>query len=361
MPTRAAHSKTLIFYIHSLYAGGAERVWVQLASSFAARGHRVIFAVNKHVDELNAPLHKDIEQVVLGNNHLRAIFALRKLIITSQADCMLAACSPNNFKLAVAALLAGMPRRTIITYHGFLENEIGSFGRLPYLAISLLSRLTGRTVAVSNALHENLVNELKSSPARTRTIYNPVVTKAPAKAPAKSTKPKAQNILAAGRLTPQKHFDTLIKAFANLPDKKTTLTILGRGPARDDLEKLIADLDLKKRVSLPGFIANPTPYFKKANCFAMPSDKESFSLVIVEAFSFGLPVVAANNGGPVELINNPALGELVEVSNVEALSEALARQLKAPANHAVRRKRYSEFSLENATDQYDRLINELVD
>lgn len=361
MPKRTSQPKTLIFYIHSLYAGGAERVWAQLASSFAARGHRVIFAVNKHVDELDAPLHKDVEQVILGNNHLRAIFALRKLIITRKADCTLAACSPNNFKLAIAALLAGTPRRTIISYHGFLDNETGHFGRWPYLAISLLSRFTGHTVAVSNALRENLVDRLKSSPSRTRTIYNPVVTKAPAKPRAKPAKEKAPNILAAGRLIPQKHFDTLIKAFAALPDKKSTLTILGRGPARDDLEKLVDELGLKKRVSLPGFMPNPTSYFKKANCFAMPSDKESFSLVIIEAFSFGLPVVATNNGGPVELINNPALGELVEVGDVAALSDALARQLKAPANFAVRRKRYLEFSLKNATDQYNRLINELVD
>lgn len=352
--------KTLIFYIHSLYGGGAERVWAQLASSFAERGHRVIFAMNKHVDELGDPLSKNIEQVILGNNHLRAILALRKLILTTDADCALAACSPNSFKLAIAALLALRPRRAILSYHGYLENEVGKFGRWPYQAIWFLSRITGRTVAVSNALRDDLVQKLKSSKGRTRTIYNPVVTKAPKKPRAKSASPKAPNILAAGRLMPQKHFDTLIKAFAKLPDKKTTLTILGRGPAQADLEKLIADLKLKSRVSLPGFITDPTPYYKKANCFAMPSDKESFSLVIVEAFSFGLPVVAANNGGPVELVNNPKLGELVEVGDVDALSAALQRQLDNPGKPEPRLRRYRDFSLENATDQYDRLISELA-
>lgn len=357
---KLAQKKKLIFYIHALYAGGAERVWAQLASAFAARGHEVIFAVNSPSNELAHLLDSRIKQVTLGNSHLNAIFALRKLIAREKPDCALSACSPNNFKLAIAALLAGRPRRTILSYHGYLENEIGNFGKWPYQAISFLSRLTGRTVAVSNALRDNLVQTLKSSPSRTRTVYNPVVTDAPKSVSKAALHKRAPHILAAGRLTDQKKFDILIRAFATLPDKKCKLTILGQGPARDELERLITDLDLNKRVSLPGFITEPASFFKTATCFAMPSDRESFSLVIVEAFSFGLPVVATNVGGPVELVTDPTLGEMVDVGDIAGLADALKRQLADPGDPAPRRKQAARFSSEAATDSYDQLINELI-
>lgn len=360
MPNLNARKKTLLFYIHALYAGGAERVWAQLASSFAARGHKVIFAVNSPSNELAHLLSDKVEQITLGDNHLIATLALRKLIATTKPDCALAACSPNNFKLAIASLLAGRPRRTILSYHGYIENEVGRMGKWPYKAIALLSRLTGRTVAVSNALRDNLVNELGSSAKRTRTIYNPVTTSAPAKLSKSALANRPPNILAAGRLTAQKKFDTLIRAFATLPDKQTKLTILGEGPARPQLEKLIADLGLKSRITLPGFIADPAPYFKKSCCFAMPSDRESFSLVILEAFSFGLPVVASNNGGPVELVTEKNLGELVAVGDVSALAAALERQLANPGDPVPRLKHYARFSLDAATDHYDQLIEEII-
>ena len=101
--------------------------------------------------------------------------------------------------------------------------------------------------------------------------------------------PSSNYILSIGRLTEQKRFDRLIKAYKLLVDKgiKQDLIILGEGELINTLKNLVSELDLKERVFFPGFTKNPYYWIKNCNLFVLASDLEGFSLVVAEAMILG--------------------------------------------------------------------------
>ncbi|MFZ4702279.1 MAG: glycosyltransferase, partial [Candidatus Methylumidiphilus sp.] len=84
--------------------------------------------------------------------------------------------------------------------------------------------------------------------------------------------PKTQVIMGAGRLAKEKDFATLVRAFKRVRQQKDCkLVIIGEGPLREDLARLVDELDLKDHVSMPGYAANPYAWMKKADLFVLSS------------------------------------------------------------------------------------------
>ena len=102
-----------------------------------------------------------------------------------------------------------------------------------------------------------------------------------------------KRILSIGRLKRQKNFPLLIEAFARLPPALDAgLAIVGEGEERQALEQLVRAKGLEGRVHLPGFSPTPGDWYASADLFVLASDYEGFGNVVVEAFHFGVPVVA---------------------------------------------------------------------
>jgi glycosyltransferase involved in cell wall biosynthesis len=139
-------------------------------------------------------------------------------------------------------------------------------------------------------------------------------------------------ILAAGRLTRQKDFPTLIQAFALVrPNFAARLIILGEGRDRTILQDLIVRLSLQDWIDLPGFVTNPYAYMKQADLFVLSSRWEGSPNVLTEAMALGLPVVATDcQSGPREILQEGRLGPLVPVGDSKALSQAMLRVLQDP-------------------------------
>jgi len=167
-------------------------------------------------------------------------------------------------------------------------------------------------------------------------------------------------VLSVGRLVKRKRFDLLIEAFARLADKSVRLVILGNGPERDKLEQLVAERGLQQRVSLPGYTRDTGQYFARAKCFALASEKESFGLVYVEAFAYGLPVIAAADGGPREVLDRGRYGILLREPTVGMLHEALERVLAEPGDPRPRIERAAVFSQASGNAQYRALFDRLL-
>ncbi len=154
-------------------------------------------------------------------------------------------------------------------------------------------------------------------------------------------------VAAAGRLTGQKGFDMLIRAWADVvrehPDWE--LRIYGKGPKRAELEALVQLLHLGESVRLMGATRTLGSELAEASMFVLSSRFEGFGMVIVEAMSKGLPVISFDcPRGPAELIHNGVDGVLVPAEDVAALARAISALMGDPD----RRARYAEAGLEKA-------------
>ncbi len=108
--------------------------------------------------------------------------------------------------------------------------------------------------------------------------------------------PGVTTFVTAGRLSPEKDHARLIRAFdlVHRDNPNTRLLIMGAGPLRQDLERLVVDLGLVTAVTLPGRMANPYAVMANSDCFVLSSNYEGQPMVLLEAMVLGLPIVTTD-------------------------------------------------------------------
>lgn len=135
-----------------------------------------------------------------------------------------------------------------------------------------------------------------------------------------------KKVISVGRLSPQKNYASLIRAFKYVADKHPdwSLDIYGDGPQETELRSLINHLNLNKHVYLKGFSSNVKEEMINASIYAMSSIFEGFPLVLIEAMTCGLPVVSYTCPcGPKDLISDKKDGFWVEVHDEVELANKL--------------------------------------
>ena len=351
----------ILFYVPSLGDGGGERLWAALASAFHRAGHTVIFAQDFDSDDSRHILDPDIPVFTVGHAHSFAVRNLARVLKKQRPDVALSAIAGSNLKLIAARLLSGTQTKIIQTFHGHHEWKSGRLSYATARSLPLTSRMSARTIAVSEPLREDLVKTWRSTSDKTVFVANPVFLPSPITKPTlNQLNARAPIILAVGRLSPDKDYATLIKAFARLKRKDAQLILLGKGPEENTIMGLVDTLGIKTRVSLEGYVTEPWPYFERAKCLALSSKTESFGNVLVEALAHGLPIVATDTDGPKHILTSPELGTRVPVGDVDAMASALDQHLEAPGDPAPRFARAAEFSMKQRFPAYEALIAEVL-
>ena len=218
-------------------------------------------------------------------------------------------------------------------------------------------------VAVSQGVAEDLIQNYGVPEEKVKIIFNPIATeelfellKQPASHPW-FEREQPPIILGVGRLTRQKDFPALLRAFSLVRQvRPAKLLILGEGEERANLERLAIELGIQNDVSMPGFVDNPFAFMSKASVFVLSSAWEGFGNVLVEALACGCPVVATDcRSGPREILDNGRYGRLVPVGDYEALAKAILETLDNPDFPATKEERIQralEFSLDAVVEKY---------
>jgi glycosyltransferase involved in cell wall biosynthesis len=167
-------------------------------------------------------------------------------------------------------------------------------------------------------------------------------------------------VLNVGRLVPVKGHALLIRAIAELRalGVDAALTVIGEGPARAELERLIGELELDTRVTLLGAVGQDeiVAHYRRADVFCMASFAEGVPVVLMEAMAQEIPVLATAIMGIPELVQDGVSGLLVRPGRADLLTRALCRLAQSPdlAAELGRRGRervVEEFAIERCARQ----------
>lgn len=194
-------------------------------------------------------------------------------------------------------------------------------------------------VAISKEIQYMMTEEYKLK-NRAELIYNPVDVD---KFYKDNERHEGICLVTAGRLSKEKNQKLLIDAIKVLCQEyeNLSLTILGDGPLRNELENYVTDNGMENIIHLEGNVANVEEYFSKSDIFVLSSSYEGLPLVILEAMAAQLPIVATNVGGVKDIITNNGL--LVEADNIDVLANALRKVI----NDKSLRKKLGNNSFKN--------------
>ncbi len=358
----------LAIFLPSLGGGGAERVMVNLAHIFAERGFKVDIVLAEAEGPYLREVHPKVRVVNLRSTRvIFSLFGLMRYLRRERPQVLLSALEHTNVVALLAQRLSGVSVRTVVGVHNTLTRSTVNAQSLNVRSMPFWLWLSYpwayAVTAVSEGVAKDLEHIVRLPREQVKVIYNPVVTPELLKKAHESldTHPwfaanEPPVVLGVGRLTPQKDFPTLIKAFAlvkhNLPAR---LMILGEGEDRPQLEVLVRDLGLEADVSLPGFVDNPFKYMRHAGVFVLSSLWEGLPTVLIEALASGATVVSTDcPSGPMEILEAGRWGRLTPVGDVAALAQAIQEALTDPNDskeEAVQRAR-DRFGLNEVADRY---------
>ena len=186
--------------------------------------------------------------------------------------------------------------------------------------------------------------------------------------PKKISDLKNENIISVGRLSKEKGFSDLIKVFEKLylKDNKYKLKIIGDGSEKEYLNSLILEKNLSKSIELCGFKNKEelSNLLLNSSLYLMTSYTESFGLVLLEAESYGLPIVAFDSAqGAKEIIKNGENGFLIKNRNIDemaCISHDLLNNIKLRQKLGQTGRKFSEqFKKENITKIWIDFINSI--
>lgn len=364
----------LLFLITGLAYGGAETQLVNLAISLKKRGWKVRAvamlppqAFTEELKEAGIPL--STLNMRRGVVDPRAVFRLVKMLREWRPDIVHSHMVHANLLARVARIFYRIPV-LISTAHSIDEG-----GRLREIAYRLTDSLADLTTNVSQAAVERYVQVGAVPGHKIRYIPNGIDVNR--FMTCQETRNRIRDKLelndffvwlAVGRFDIQKDYPNLLHALSRVAGEfnDALLLIAGDGPLRPDMEKLTRKLGLEKQVRFLGICHNIPELMNAADAFALSSRLEGFGLVLAEAMSCQLPVVATDSGGPCEILNGGTLGFLVPPGDSEALAAAMVKMMALPEaerramGRAGRVHIEANYSLERVVDQWEGLYHELL-
>ncbi|WFG44917.1 glycosyltransferase [Pseudonocardia alni] len=341
--------RVVYFVSPSQHFAGIERVVHEIATGLAEGfGHRVevhvVYSSRYRDPALDSTAYTPH---VLGVDRLRRLAgALREQIADLRPDVLV--CPQVEASVIAWAATRGLGLPVLVPHlHGNPRIEETEGTRRTRLAFAVFRHLVSRRTPVVLAVSPSLARYAQRTVARhceVRYVPNPVRPLPGAVDPPARPGDGVFRFVTVARLTRQKGQDRLLDALAvarpDLPQFR--LTLVGTGDMEAELQEQCSRLGLDDVVAFTGRVSDPSPHLHEADCFVLPSRWEGFGLVLVEALQFGLPLLATDcEFGPADVIDDPAIGNLVPDGDVAALSAALvaaARRSADPAHAEARRK-----------------------
>lgn len=315
-------------------SGGTEHVTTLVANALAAQGQQVcilnlsqgerpFFALDARVEN-----HALYPQPVSMKSHLLGtIWKIRRFVQQQQIQHLVVVDSISCI-FTVPALF-GLKVQHICWEHFNFEVDLGV--RLRRVGRVWAARHADAVVTLTEHDRQLWQQGIAKISAKIQAIANPSPFAIADHLPNQNHK----TVLAVGRLRPEKGFDLLLEAWQLLrvqyPD--WTLRIVGGGEQEQALKQQSLQLGIQDSVDWVAATPELAPYYAQASIYCLSSRFEGFGMVLLEALSFGLPIVAFDCPiGPREILANTS-NALVAPENAQALSDGLAQMMALETSH----------------------------
>ena len=359
-------------------SGGVERMLVNLINVWCDQGHQVHLVLIKdsspYLSQLpskNLTLHK------LKTSHaLLAHKELKQYLLQHRPEFVLVAKDRAGravIKAAEQARKNGFMGRIYLRLGTNLSEAIKNKSKLSgWFRLRPIKKLYPKldgVIAISEGVATDTIKNSQIDPAKVTVIKNPVVTpfmlEQSRHRPAHSwlDDPSIRCLIGVGRMTMQKDFETLLRAFVMLKqsDQFGSLKLLmigADGGKQSDLNELANQLGVKDEIEFMDFQSNPYGYMARADIFALSSLWEGSGNVLTEALALGVPCVSTDcPSGPREILQDGKFGPLVPVGDFKALAMAIEQTLKEPLDSETLKQAAKPYEATQSAKAYLELLS----
>lgn len=296
--------------------GGTEKMTAVLANLLAYRNKVTVISLQFSNQNLFYELSEDVEFHVLKSvpgklRMLKKIVDIRRFIKEKNIDIIVNV----DIGIGIYGILAAKGTQTkVITWeHSNYYNNWGA-KVFPFLR-KFAVRFSDAVVVLTEQDKQNYIKNLHPS-TPIHVISNPI-SKKEVKYDANS-----KTILSAGALTPIKRFEKIVEVGKKIfvQHRDWEWVICGDGPEYESLKQAIENADLSNHIHMAGSVSDMESYYRKAAMYVMTSKMEGLPMVLLEAKSYGLPIVSFDiMTGPKDIISNGKNGYLVPSDDVEQM------------------------------------------
>ena len=358
--------KSILILVGNLNSsGGTERVSSLVANGLSGKGYNVVITSISGGDRPFFSLNSKVKVRTLFNIPGRTLYRtpkivarVRKILKEESIDTLITV--ETMSVLFTLPALIGLSVKHICWEHFNFNNDLGKKGRR--IARQLAARYCDAVVTLTERDKEYWLQGTKHK-NQIISIPNP----SPFTVQGNTYSKNSKIVLAVGRLVNIKGYDLLLKAWSKVvqdaPDWQ--LKIVGEGEERASLTKFIEDNNLSSCVELVGSTKDVQKYYSDAAIFCLSSRFEGFPMVLLEALSFGLPVISFDcDTGPAEILEGTG-SVLVEPYNIKLFVEGINTliedaDLRERISMSSRRKA-ELYQLENIIKEWDKLIVNMPD
>ncbi|OGW47821.1 MAG: hypothetical protein A2Y66_02200 [Nitrospirae bacterium RBG_13_41_22] len=354
---KITHPVRVLQLIEHLKVGGAERLVFDLVQTLDKDKVLSIICLYRKIGTFGADLklagyqvvflHKDIlsdrlpmfllflRPILFPFESLIFIFRLAHLMCTYKIQLVHSHMFSANMWGRISALL--VPHVSIITTEHTTSRQDKTFKHL--IINRILSPFSDKIVAVSQAVADHIVKEQKTPAEKVIVIPNGIRINFDVESADKRLGSSEENLPASrpriaiiGRLVPVKRHDLLLKALNLCAERlpNFSCSIIGDGPEKPSLEKLVQKLHLTGKVFFLGERTDVRELLYNVDLVVNTSDREGLSMSLLEAMAAGKPVVATDIEGNREIIQPGETGILVEAGNVHSIAHGICRIIENP-------------------------------
>lgn len=324
--------------------GGTERMTAYLSNSFLEYNEVSILSLNNNNGKVFFELNSKINHIFLRRkNMICQILQIRNHLKLNKIDVIINVDTGMGIFGILSSVL--MKNKVITWEHSNYYNNWDS-KIFPYLR-NFAAKYSDYLVVLTEKDKINYLNNIRSLKS-IEVIPNPIVKQN------FFYKKNSKIILSAGSLYDIKGYDLAIEVamqiFKKHPDWKWI--ICGEGPERKKLEELIKKSKLEDNVILKGIVKNMEEEYKRSSIFVLTSKIEGLPMVLLEAKSWGLPMVSFDiMTGPSDIIDNGINGYLVEPYNINTMISKI-NELIENENIRFLFSKNSYIGLERFEEQY---------